>query len=195
VISIAISTSTSFLTTATSTTVPSLFPAYTALHIWSNGSGIYGKRVAGRNATSLKKARSILPSSSSSLVEVVDAPQPVRTPSVDVGRRIPANATRGEVEYFTDSLEDAPTAIHLTWNITIAVEEFFASGSEDTSAQPSSPADPSFEIPALAEYSTDTTLQQDYTSSVDTAMYSTDLTENASIAHDVPQGRLIPLLK
>ena len=55
VISIATSASTSFRTPATSTAVPSLFAAYTALHIWSNGSGIYGKRIAGRNATSLKR--------------------------------------------------------------------------------------------------------------------------------------------
>jgi hypothetical protein len=100
VISTAISASTSFRTPATSTAVPSLFAAYTASHIWSNGSGIYGKRRAGRNATSLKRpgrsCRRRHP------IEVVDAPQPVQTPSVDARRGFPANATREEVENFMD---------------------------------------------------------------------------------------------
>jgi hypothetical protein len=93
--------------------------------------------------------------SSSSPIELVDAPQPVQTPNVDPRRGFPANTTREEIEIFMDFLEDARTTIHRSWNTTIDV----ASGSADTSAQPSSLADPSSEGPALAKDSADNMLQ------------------------------------
>jgi len=82
-----------------------------------------------------------------------------------------------------DFLEDARTTMPRSWNTTIDV----ASGSADTSAQPSSSADPSSESPALAKDSADTMFQQGITPPVDAAAHPTDLTKDASSVQDVPQ--------
>jgi hypothetical protein len=97
----------------------------------------------------LEKARAI---SSSSPVEVIDAPQPAQTPIGDLGhgRGFPANATEEEVESFMDSLEDTVPIVPPSPNLTVDVDEPLASGSKDNSTHLSASLDASSEASALS---------------------------------------------